>query len=105
MPFSASIQHVKNIDQMLQCDECSIWRLLYSKYKLIRKEKADLLKTIEVVSFACGTQIQDLNLPGCLNEVYKRQSATWSLLNACTTQLNKLLFAYTVLLNGESRHF
>ena len=50
-----------------------MWRLLYSKYKLNRKEKADLLKTIEVVSFACGTQIQDLNLPGCLNEIYKRQ--------------------------------
>lgn len=30
LPFSASIQHVKNVDMMLQCEECSMWRLLYS---------------------------------------------------------------------------
>ena len=29
-PFSASIQHVMNVDLMLQCDKCAMWRLLYS---------------------------------------------------------------------------
>lgn len=33
-PFPASIQHVKNVDMMLLCDECEMWRLLYSKRKL-----------------------------------------------------------------------
>ena len=25
LPFSASVHHVKNVDLMLQCDECSKW--------------------------------------------------------------------------------
>ncbi len=40
--FSASIQHVKNVDMMLRCEECSMWRLLYSRCKLTRQEKAEL---------------------------------------------------------------
>jgi len=28
LPFSASIQHVKTVNMMLQCDECGLWRLL-----------------------------------------------------------------------------
>ena len=42
LPFSASIQHVKNVDLMLQCDKCAMWRLLYSKFKLTKKERTDL---------------------------------------------------------------
>ena len=38
LPFSASLQHVKNVDLMLQCEECSMWRLLYSKHKLNHSE-------------------------------------------------------------------
>ena len=33
LPFTASIQHVKNISMMLMCDKCEMWRLLYSKRK------------------------------------------------------------------------
>ena len=29
-----TVQHVKNIGVMLQCEECDLWRLLYSKRKL-----------------------------------------------------------------------
>ena len=43
LPFSASLQHVKNVDLMLQCEECSMWRLLYSKHKLNHIERTDLL--------------------------------------------------------------
>ena len=43
-----------------------MWRLLYSKYKLNRKEKCDLQA---IVSFTCGAQIQGLNKPGHLNDV------------------------------------
>ena len=60
LPFSASLQHVKNVDLMLQCDECSMWRLLYSRHKLTRKERADLQAALEDVSFTCGAQLQDL---------------------------------------------
>ena len=34
LPFSASVQHVKNAGMMVQCEECCMWRLIYSKYKL-----------------------------------------------------------------------
>lgn len=37
LPFAVSIQHVKNVDLMLQCDECSMWRLLYSQVQTHKK--------------------------------------------------------------------
>ena len=58
---------------MLQCDECAMWRLLYSKFKLTKKERTDLQAAIEDVSFTCGAPLQDLQLPGHLSEVYARQ--------------------------------
>lgn len=73
LPFSASIQHVKNVDMMLQCEECSMWRLLYSRCKLTRQEKVDLNDAVEDLAFTCGAPIQDLHLPGRLNDVYTRQ--------------------------------
>ena len=73
LPFSASVQHVKNVDLMLQCDECGMWRLLYSKLKLTKKERADLEVAVEDVSFSCGASLQDLELPGRLDNVYTRE--------------------------------
>ena len=73
LPFSASVQHVKNVDLMLQYDECSMWRLLYSRFKLTRKERADLQVVIDDISFTCGAPLQDLQLPGRLSEVYTRE--------------------------------
>ena len=73
LPFSASIQHVRNVDLMLQCDECAMWRLLYSKFKLTKKERTDLQVAIEDISFTCGAPLQDLQLPECLSEVYTRE--------------------------------
>ena len=72
LPFSASVQHVKNVDLMLQCDECSMWRLLYSRFKLTRKERADLQVAIDDISFTCAP-LQDLQLPGHHSEVYTRE--------------------------------
>ena len=57
---------------MLQCDECCMWRLLYCRYKLTKKERSDLQTALEDVSFTCGAQLQDLELPGRLNDVYTR---------------------------------
>ena len=71
LPFLASVQHVKNL--MLQCDECSMWRLPYSRFKLTRKERADLQVAIDDISFTCGALLHDLQLPGCLSKVYTRE--------------------------------
>ena len=72
LPFSASIQHVKNVDMMLQCKECSMWRLLYSRYKLRCQEKTQLKAAVEDLSFTCGAPLQDIDLSGHLNDVYTR---------------------------------
>ena len=83
LPFSASVQHVKNVDLMLQCDECSMWRLLYSRFKLTRKERADLQVAIDDISFTCGAPLQDLQLPGRLSEVYTRELSCGEPLRKC----------------------
>ena len=38
IPFNATQQHVKNVGLLLQCDECLMWRLLFSKRKLLPNE-------------------------------------------------------------------
>ena len=43
------------------------------RFKLSKKEQADLQTTLQDVSFTCGAQLQDLELPGQLNEVYTRK--------------------------------
>jgi hypothetical protein len=43
--FSASVQHVRNSQIMVQCLECGMWRLIFSKYKL-KKEDCDTLTAI-----------------------------------------------------------
>ena len=73
LPFSASIWYVKNVNLMLQCEECSMWRLLYSRCKLTRKERTDLQMAIDGISFTRGAPLQDLELPGRLSEVYTRE--------------------------------
>ena len=96
---SASVQHVNNVDLMLQCDECGMWRLLYSKLKLTKKERADLEVAIEDVSFSCSTSLQDLELSGRLDNVYTRVSCrVVNQSRNCTIQLSILLFVYIVLM-------
>ena len=75
LPFAASLQHVKNMDLMLQCDEFGIWRLLYSCHKLTKKEQNHLQIAIKDVSFVCATHLQDLEIPGPgrLNNVYTQK--------------------------------
>ena len=34
LPFSASVQNARNTNIMIQCKECEMWRLVYSKVKL-----------------------------------------------------------------------
>lgn len=64
------MQHVKNVDIMVQCDECGMW---HSRFKLTKKERASLQAAIEDISFTCGAQLQDLGLSGQLNDVYTRE--------------------------------
>lgn len=85
LPFTASVQHLNNMDIMLQCDKCSMWRLLYCRFKLTKQEKSDLQKAIEDVSVTCGAQLQDWALPGQLSDVYTREMS-------CVEPIEKLYY-------------
>lgn len=50
-----------------------MWRLPYSRFKLTRKERADLQVAIDDISFTCGALLHDLQLPGRLSKVYTRE--------------------------------
>ena len=86
LPFSASKQHVKNVDMMLQCDECGLWRLLYSKRKLKAEERQLLEQKLDGLMFTCGSCLEDLNLQPPLNEVYVRDIH-------CSDPIEKLYYA------------
>ena len=69
LPFYASLQHVKNAEMMLMCDECEMWRLVYSRRKLKQNEKKELEKALDGMSFSCGAQLQDSDIPEYLKDV------------------------------------
>ena len=72
LPFSASIQHVRNVGIMVQCEECEMWHLIYSRHKLSTQEKKQLEQCLNDYTFTCGATLADLNLPGNLSEVCVR---------------------------------
>ena len=61
-PFIPSIQHAKNTNLMVQCEECLKWRLVYSRYKLTSQLRTTLTKEFEDFSFSCGCDLEDLGL-------------------------------------------
>ena len=69
LPFYPSVQHVKNTEMMLMCDECGIWRLIYSKRKLKEAEKKKLDEALDGMSFSCGAVLQDADIPDELKEI------------------------------------
>ena len=62
LPFYASVQHVKNVELMVECEECGLWRLLYSKYMLKKEARLRLERILEEHSYTCGGKLSDLNL-------------------------------------------
>ena len=50
LPFIASIQHAKNTNLMVECVECGMWRLIYSRKILsafVRKELDKVLSKFD----------------------------------------------------------
>ena len=70
LPFASTLWHVQNVDMMLKCEHCGRWRLLYSQYRLTKKERTDPEKALEDVSFTWGSPLQESELPGKLANVY-----------------------------------
>ena len=87
LPFRASVQHVRNTDVMLQCDECSMWRLVYSKRTLKPAERCELDRALDNMSFSCGSPLQEAEIPSYLKEiVFVRQMS-------CEEPIEKLYYA------------
>lgn len=80
------LQHVKNVNMMLECEECSMWRLLYARKKFKAAQRRNLERALEDWSFTCGSQLQDLDLPGELGEVYVREMS-------CGEPIEKLYYS------------
>ena len=69
LSYHAYVQHVKNADIMVQCAECDMWRLVFSKYKLKKQQKEDLQRLLDDYMYSCGASLKDLNLPPEFNKV------------------------------------
>lgn len=67
--FNGTQQDVRNVDLVLQCEECGMWRLLFSKKKLDPKSRTGLIQVIEDISYSCGATLNELNLPDNLKQV------------------------------------
>ena len=65
---------------------------VYSRFKLTRKERADLQVVIDDISFTCGAPLQDLQLPGTLVKCIPENSHVASPLRNCTKQQNTPLY-------------
>lgn len=67
------LQHAKNANVLLQCDECGKWRLVYSLKKLTTVQHNQLMATLEGMSFSCGAPLEDLDLPDGLPVVFVKE--------------------------------
>ena len=75
LPFYASVQHVKNAQLMLQCEECNMWRLVYSKYKLPVAQHRQLQRLLDDYSYSCGAKLYELDLGEGFKNVEVRDHA------------------------------
>ena len=64
LPFTVSVQHVRNPDTMIQCEECEMWMLVYSKYKLTGTKRQTLQSRLKNYTYTCGAQMSNLGLEG-----------------------------------------
>ena len=88
LPFVASVQHARNTNLMVQCEECEMWRLVYSKYKLNKSEKSSLQSVFEDFTYTCGASLSDLDLSGRLQDVVVRDLRCYDPLEKLYYSLN-----------------
>ena len=72
MPFVASIQHARNANLMIQCEDCGMWGLVHSKKKLKKEATLELENALDNFAFSCGSNIADLDLPENFADVHFR---------------------------------
>jgi len=86
LPFYASVQHVKNSQLMVQCEECNMWRLVFSKHKLTIVQRQKLQAILEGHSYSCGAKLSELELNSEFKDVEIRD-------HACGDTIEKLYYS------------
>lgn len=61
--YSPSKQHATNVGVVIQCEECSKWRLMFSKRKLSLHQQQQLRNIVSDLSYSCGATKDDVDLP------------------------------------------
>ena len=54
---------------VVQCEECGMWWIVYSKYKLTDNESEIIKSILDNYAYTCGSSMEDLNLCGRLSTV------------------------------------
>ena len=67
--YLASVQHVRNVLLMIQCEERGMWRLLYSPRKLSSIARQELVTILDDYTFTSWATLSDLELSSSLSEV------------------------------------
>ena len=62
MPFNPSAQTAKNTGIFLKCSDCSKPRVLHSKRKLKQEESLLVEGLLEVYTYSCGANVQNISL-------------------------------------------
>ena len=69
-----------------QCEECNMWRLVYSKHKLNRSQRTQLQQVLDDYTYTCGAKLEDLNLGDTFKEVEVRD-------HLCGDPIEKLYYS------------
>ena len=64
VPIPTSKQHALNTNLMVECEQCGMWRLVYSAKKLSICQRNSLQRTLDKYTYSCGAELSDLNLDG-----------------------------------------
>lgn len=80
MPFPPSLQYAKNVKIILQCGECSKWRVIYSKFALKKVERVELENIFEDIEYTCGSIFSDIECHSnsVLRSVFVKRNLTYN---------------------------
>jgi len=85
MPFSPSVQHARNTDFMVECAECSKWRLVFAKTKLKKNQKEKLQTAFEGIEYTCGLLVDDIQTSSLPKDVFIKD-------HCCQDPIEKLYY-------------
>ncbi len=54
---------------MVQCSECGMWRIIFSRYKLRNEQRQYLQVILDDFMYSCGASLKDLNLTEEYNDI------------------------------------